>query len=125
MENEFAAIARFCAAEAFPILRELLGYTDQEQVAYRPRVDVPNALFTQRIHGPVLAITWWRYDCKEPIHMVTQHDLRRRSRDDYQRRFKIETFFSDQKSRGFYLHKSLPSDPGRLSRLMIAICFAA
>ena len=33
--------------------------------------DVPGAMFTQRKYGPVLAVTWWRNDCKEPIHLVT------------------------------------------------------
>ena len=36
----------------------------------------------------------------------------------------IETFFSDQKSRGFYIHKSRLTDPQRLSRLLIASCLA-
>ena len=36
----------------------------------------------------------------------------------------IETFFSDQKSRGFHIHKSHMSDPQRLSRLLIAACLA-
>jgi hypothetical protein len=43
---------------------------------------------------------------------------------DYQKRFRIETFFSDQKSRGFHIHKSRLSDPQRLSRLLIATCLA-
>ncbi|WP_369010735.1 transposase, partial [Methylobacterium frigidaeris] len=38
----------------------------------------------------------------------------------YQKRFRIETFFSDQKSRGFNLQKSHLEDPQRLSRLLIA-----
>jgi hypothetical protein len=38
--------------------------------------------------------------------------------------FRIETFFSDQKSRGFHIHKSHISDPQRLSRLLIAACLA-
>ena len=42
----------------------------------------------------------------------------------YQKRFRIETFFSDQKSRGFHLHKSHISDPQRLARLLIAACLA-
>ncbi len=37
---------------------------------------------------------------------------------------RIETFFSDQKSRGFQLHKSHISDPMRLARLLIAACLA-
>ena len=36
----------------------------------------------------------------------------------------IETFFSDQKSRGFHLHKSPITDHKRLSRLLIAACLA-
>ena len=40
------------------------------------------------------------------------------------KRFRIETFFSDQKSRGFHLHKSHISNPERLSRLLIACCLA-
>lgn len=35
------------------------------------------------------------------------------TRDGYAKRFRIETFFSDQKSRGFHLHKSHLSDPVR------------
>jgi hypothetical protein len=43
----------------------------------------------------------------------------------YAKRFRIETFFSDQKSRGFHLHQSHLSDPTRLSRLLMAACFAS
>src|SRR5438128_9208750 len=42
----------------------------------------------------------------------------------YQKRFRIETFFSDQKSRGFHMHQSHISDQQRLSRLLIAACLA-
>ena len=42
----------------------------------------------------------------------------------YRKRFRIETFFSDQKSRGFHLHKSHLADPSRLTRLLIAACLA-
>ena len=34
----------------------------------------------------------------------------------YQKRFRIETCFADQKSRGFHMHQSHISDPQRLSR---------
>ena len=36
----------------------------------------------------------------------------------------IETFFADQKSRGFHLHTSHLSEPKRFSRLLMATCFA-
>ena len=42
----------------------------------------------------------------------------------YRKRFLIETFFSDKKSRGFNLHKSHLSDPEKLARLLIASCLA-
>jgi hypothetical protein len=42
----------------------------------------------------------------------------------YRRCFQIETFFSDQKNRGFHIHKSHLSDPVRLSRLLLAACLA-
>ena len=34
------------------------------------------------------------------------------------------TFFSDQKSRGFHIHKCHVSDPARLTRILIAACLA-
>jgi hypothetical protein len=42
----------------------------------------------------------------------------------YGYRFTIETFFSDQKSRGFNLNKSHISDPERIARFLIASCLA-
>jgi hypothetical protein len=42
----------------------------------------------------------------------------------YAKRFRIETFFSDQKSRGFHVHKSHLSDATRLARLLMAACLA-
>ena len=42
----------------------------------------------------------------------------------YEKRFRIETFFSDQKSRGFNLHKSRLEDRQRLCRLLIVCCLA-
>ncbi|MBN1933554.1 MAG: transposase [Anaerolineae bacterium] len=42
----------------------------------------------------------------------------------YRKRYRIETFFSGQKSWGFHLNKSHLDDPERISRLMIAACLA-
>jgi hypothetical protein len=41
------------------------------------------------------------------------------------KRFRIETFFADQTSRGFPMHTSHIADPQRLSRLCIAACLAS
>ena len=75
-------------------------------------------------YGPVTAIAWWGMDYKEPIFLVTNIESVEQACLYYKKRFKIETFFGDQKSRGFYLHKSHVSDPDRLARLMIAACLA-
>jgi len=84
----------------------------------------PEMRFTHHGYGPVHAIAWWRTDCQTPIYLVTNYELMEEACYWYGKRFRIETFFSDQKSRGFHLHKSHLSDPMRLSRLMIAACLA-
>lgn len=80
--------------------------------------------FTRKRYGPVLAVAWWRKDYQEPIYLVSNMELMEEVCDWYKKRFRIETFFSDQKSRGFHLHKSHLSDPKRLAKLMIAACLA-
>ena len=85
---------------------------------------VPDVTFTLQEYGPVLAIAWWHCDYKEPIYLVTNLELVPEACYWYRKRFRIETFFSDQKSRGFNLHKSHIADPARLARLMIAACLA-
>jgi hypothetical protein len=85
---------------------------------------LPDVLFTRQQFGPVLAIAWWRIGYKEPIYLLTNFELTKEACYWYQKRFKIETFFSDQKSRGFHLHKSHLSDPARMTRLMLAACLA-
>jgi hypothetical protein len=79
---------------------------------------------THQTYGPVLVIAWWKADCPEPIYLVTNMALVDEACYWYTKRFRIETFFSDQKSRGFNMQKSHISDPERLSRLMIAACLA-
>ena len=81
-------------------------------------------LFTRQRYGPVLAVAWWRKGFEEPLYLISNMDLKEEACHWYQKRFKIETFFSDQKSRGFHLHKSHLSDPSRLGKLMIAACLA-
>jgi hypothetical protein len=85
---------------------------------------LPDALFTKEQYGPIQAIIWWRKDCKEPLPLVTNMTEMEEACGAYSKRFRIETFFSDQKSRGFHLQKSHLSDPERLNRLMIGACLA-
>jgi hypothetical protein len=86
--------------------------------------DVKNVLFTHKKYGPVMVVGWWAEGNEEPIYLVTNMKSPKAAFKYYSKRFRIETFFSDQKSRGFNLHKSHLSDPERLSRIMIATCLA-
>ncbi len=87
-------------------------------------LDLPNMTFTLQDYGPVLAVAWWKTGCEEPIYLISNMELAEEACYWYARRYRIETFFSDQKSRGFNLHKSHISDPVRLARLLIAACLA-
>jgi len=87
-------------------------------------LEIPDVAFTRQRYGPVLAVAWWSKIHKEPLYLVSNMDLREEVCSWYQKRFKIETFFSDQKSRGFNLHKSHLSTPARIGKLMIAACLA-
>jgi hypothetical protein len=87
-------------------------------------IGVPDVLFTRKAYGPVLALAVWDEQYKEPIYLVTNMELVDEACYWYGKRYCIETFFSDQKTRGFHLNKSHIDDPVRLSRLMIAACLA-
>jgi hypothetical protein len=87
-------------------------------------LDVPEALFTAEAYGPIRLICCWANGEKAPLYLVTNMASAEEACHVYAKRFRIETFFSDQKSRGFHLHKSHLADPQRLSRLFIAACLA-
>ena len=87
-------------------------------------ISLPDVLFTQDNYGPIHAIAWWRKGYQEPIYLVSNMELAAEACFWYKKRFRIETFFSDQKSRGFNLHKSHLADPIRIFRLMFAACLA-
>ncbi len=80
--------------------------------------------FTAARYGPVQAVVWHEAGHRDPLYLLTNLELAEEACHWYGKRAQIETFFSDQKSRGFHLHKSHLSDPERLSRLMIAACLA-
>jgi Transposase DDE domain len=82
------------------------------------------ARFTEAAYGPIMIICCWAKGYKEPLYLVTNMAVAEEACRVYAKRFRIETFFSDQKSRGFYLHKSHIADAKRLSRLLIAACLA-
>ena len=80
--------------------------------------------FTEQAYGPVTVVIWWDKAYCQPIFLVSNLELTDEICYWYRRRMRIETFFSDQKSRGFHLHKSHVADPERLSCILIAACLA-
>jgi hypothetical protein len=86
--------------------------------------EAPGVFFTEERYGPVLAVGWWRKGEKEPLYLVSNMNCSEEACRWYAKRFVIETFFSDQKSRGFHIQNSHLSHPERLSRLLMAACIA-
>lgn len=83
-----------------------------------------NALFTQQEFGPVLAIAWWGKQYEDPIFLISNCTSPALACRYYRRRFRLETLFSDKKSRGFHIDKSHLSDPERMARLLLATSLA-
>jgi hypothetical protein len=79
---------------------------------------------TKEAYGPVMLLCCWAKGYKDPLYLVTNMATADEACRLYTKRFRIETFFSDQKSRGFQLQKSHISDPHRLRRLLMAACLA-
>ncbi len=95
-----------------------LAPTRGELRAVRP------AWMTAEQYGPVRILAIWDATYEAPIYVVTNMADVDAALALYRKRAHIETFFSDQKSRGFQLHRSHRSDPQRLARLLIASCLA-
>jgi hypothetical protein len=79
---------------------------------------------TRDAYGPVLLLCCWAKGHDEPLYLVSNMAGAEEAVRYYHKRFRIETFFSDQKSRGFNIHKSHIADAQRLSRFLIAACLA-
>jgi hypothetical protein len=79
---------------------------------------------TREAYGPIMVRCCWAKGYQEPLSLVSNMATAEEACRWYEKRFRIETFFSDQKSRGFHIHQSHISDPQRLSRLLIATCLA-
>jgi hypothetical protein len=87
-------------------------------------IELKQVAFTREAYGPIMVLCCWAKGYQEPLYLVSNLATAEEACHFYQKRFRIETFFSDQKSRGFHIHKSHISDPQRLSRLLIAACLA-
>lgn len=88
------------------------------------RLGVKAAWLTAERYGPVSLLALWEEAYEAPLYLVTNLADLEAAAATYRKRAQIETFFSDQKSRGFHLHKSHLGDPKRLARLLIVSCLA-
>lgn len=93
-----------CLAQVSDLLIEGIEFTKKKQVT--------NLLI------------WHDYGHKEPLYLLTNLDYTPDIKQFYKKRFKIEPFFRDQKSKGFNIQKSGLSDPKRLDNLLLATCMA-
>jgi hypothetical protein len=89
-----------------------------ELLAVRP------AWITAEAYGPVSILAIGEATDEAPLYLVTTMADLAAALAAYRHRAQIETFFSDQKSRGFHVHRSHLSDPKRVARLLIAACLA-
>jgi hypothetical protein len=104
---------------------EILGQA-LEALAPPPGQDkfLEGVFFTHQAVGPVnIAIIWHEAD-QEHLFLVTDAECLQQAQTWYRRRFKIETLFSDTKSRGFGLDKSGIRHPERMARFVIAVFLA-
>ena len=87
-------------------------------------IELKEVQFTRDAYGPVMVLCCWAKGEVEPLYLVSNISLAEEAIKYYKKRFRIETFFSDHKSRGFHIQKSHIEEPQRLSRLLIATCLA-
>jgi hypothetical protein len=80
-------------------------------------IELKEAYVTRAAYGPIMVLCCWATGYQEPLYMVSNLMIAEEACRFYQKRFRIETLFADQKSRGFHMQKSHISDPQRLSRL--------
>jgi hypothetical protein len=80
--------------------------------------------FTNEYYGPLM-VTAWRPDKKnEILYLISNRSTVFEVIQNYNKRQKIETFFSDLKTKGFHLQKSHLENISRPGNLMIAACIA-
>lgn len=87
-------------------------------------IDITNIGFTRANFQGTTVVAWWHEEYDAPLYLVTNMECVGEACHWYRRRFRIETFFSDQKSRGFNLQKSHLADPERIARFLIPSCLA-
>jgi hypothetical protein len=83
-----------------------------------------NVEFTNEQFGPLKLIVWRSRENNEIIYLISNCSSSYEAIQNYKKRQKIETFFSDLKTKGFHLQKSHISNLNRIGNLMVAACLA-
>jgi hypothetical protein len=74
--------------------------------------------------GCVNVLVWHEKREKEPIYLLSNLAWAKEMMVYYQKRWSIETLFSDLKSRGFNIHKTRIKHPAMLDNLLILVAIA-
>ena len=85
-------------------------------------IEVKDVYCTRDAYGPIMVLCCGAKRYQEPLYVISTMAIAEEAYRLYQKRLRIETFFSDQKSRGCHIHKSQIANVQRLSRLLIAAC---
>ena len=85
---------------------------------------MPNMYVFQNGYGPVNLLYWHEAKYDRPLLLITNLDHAPLAASYYRKRYHIETFFGDVKSRGFNISRTKIEDPERLFNLMIVACLA-
>jgi hypothetical protein len=62
-------------------------------------IELKEVHFTREAYGPILLLCCWAKGYQEPLYLVSNMATAEEACRWYEKRFRIETFFSDQKSR--------------------------
>lgn len=79
---------------------------------------------TQQLYGPVQLLYWKEPKYKDPLLLVSNIEDPELIVKYYKKRFGIETFFSDIKSRGFHITRTKVNNPQTLAHLLIVAALA-
>jgi hypothetical protein len=85
---------------------------------------VNDVFYTKKRHGVVQVTAWRERKWKQCIFLLSNFELSYQAACFYRKRWSIETLFSDLKTRGFNIHKSMLNEPKRLVKLLIIACLA-
>lgn len=87
-------------------------------------MSVQNVAYTKKRYGPMSVTVWHEAKWDNPIYLLSNFELSFDTAYYYKKRWSIETFFGDIKSRGFNIHKSKLSDNQRVAKILIVACLA-